>query len=50
VTLLPGRRYQELITDDNTLLENPFMGPTRRCLTCRQRCGRRPSMAVRKHQ
>jgi hypothetical protein len=50
VTVLPKRRYPELINDDNTLLENPFVGPTRRWLTCRQRCGRRPCMRVRKHQ
>jgi hypothetical protein len=27
VTVLPGRRYPELINDDNTLLENSFVVP-----------------------
>jgi hypothetical protein len=28
VTVLPGRRYPELINDDETLLENSFVVPT----------------------
>jgi hypothetical protein len=39
VTVLPGRRYPELINDDNTLLETRSWCPRRHGPTCRRRWG-----------
>jgi hypothetical protein len=41
LTVLPGRRYPELINDDETLQEIRSRSPTRRWPMCRRRCGRR---------
>jgi hypothetical protein len=44
VVVLPGRRYPDLINDDEKLLENSFVVPDAgRWPTCRRRCGGRPN-------
>ena len=43
VTVLPGRRYPDLINDDEKLLENSFVVPDAALADVSARCGLRPS-------
>ena len=47
VTVLPGRRYPDLINDDDTLLENSFVVPDAALADVSAALRRRPNRLVR---